>query len=104
MPQEIDYSQLSQEELIELLKEKDTTIAQSVIEVKTLSLQKDKDALPVIVHEGKNYQGIVHSCTIVEGSGIEAGAVFVQIKKLTSEDAETIEHLIEKGMLVEIKD
>lgn len=103
MAKDLDYSKLSQEELVQLLKEKDQTIEESTAEFKKLSLQKDKDGLPVLSLGSKVYQAIVHTVTLPSGEAGEVETQKVIIKDLTEADSQIIESLIKKGLLVEVK-
>ena len=95
------YEGKSNEELLQLLQQKDQELNIAVDEVRVLSLQKDKNGLPVIEHKGKQYQASVHSATIpvFEGEVLDSTKV-VEVAKATNEEKE---ELIKKGLLVEIK-
>lgn len=104
MAEETDYSKLTPEELVALLKEKDQTITESTAEFKKLSLQKDKDGLPVLPLGSKVYQALVHSVTLPSGDAGQVETQKIVIKELTESDSVVIKVLIEKGLLVEVQD
>ena len=104
-----DYSKLSSEQLIELLKKKDEdikkkdeTIEQAVKEVSFLSIQKDNAGLPVLTFEGKTYQSSVFTATVTNKDGV---ASLCDVRALAKNPTKAeVKLLVEKGVLIEVKE